>query len=285
MGEAKRRKTQQSPDRLAMLSKAFAVLGIQPAAPGFYNSPEFMAAERQNPELLNTYAEWVVRRPRDDAYDARVREIVPQVATMVGQWLDEEGIKGACLNASTALSMFLERLGIWAFVAKGSVSVGDLQQPHLSVRTWHAIDVLDHVGGFAGHAWVCAPPFIVVDVTLKRQHWREDAEFRDILPEPLLFDSARRVEPRFDDVVSDRMTAQVMSDFGRAGHYCAIPQLRQFIDVFGAWEAEIDRAIVRYVPNAVTASEEPLEGLDRRTLLKTKPITLWREKIKPRFAA
>ena len=287
MGEAKRRRAAPPVDRIHVLGQEFAALGISPAAPGFYNSPAFLAAERKNPELLNAYAEWVTRRPRDAAYEGRAREVVPALAAAVGEWLDAEEMRGNCLNASTALSMFLERLGIWSFVAKGSVSVGDRRRPHLGVRSWHVVDEVDHVGGFAGHAWVCAPPFRVVDVTLKRQHWRDDASFGHLLPEPMVIENADAIQPTCEDVVAEAIRMHEARRTGRVNpnfHHLVVPHLRWFTATFGAWECELGDALVRYIPSSVTAADVPLEDLDSSTVLKIRPIQFWQETVLPRFS-
>jgi predicted DNA-binding transcriptional regulator len=99
MGEASRRKkagVTLDNDRAATLRTQFAQMGVNPDDVGFYDTPAFMAAERQNPRVLERYGEWVVRRQRDMDYDTRVRAVVPRLAEILEAHLVEHGWLGDC---------------------------------------------------------------------------------------------------------------------------------------------------------------------------------------------
>jgi hypothetical protein len=120
MGEAKRKAgTMRAHGPMQRLHALFARIGVNPDEIAFYDSPAFQAAERADPSLLNSYAEWVFRRPRDPGYEGRVRASVPLVADILARRLAETGLAGTCLNASNILSRMLER----SFVARGSANI------------------------------------------------------------------------------------------------------------------------------------------------------------------
>ena len=112
MGESKRRAKSENGDPSAELASLFARLGISTDAPGFYDSPAFLRIEQRDPSFLDRYAEWVARRPRDPAYDEKVRAVVPVVAEVMARRLHEENLLGLCGNAATSMARVLDRLGV-----------------------------------------------------------------------------------------------------------------------------------------------------------------------------
>lgn len=79
MGEAKRRRNGDKV-RFERLNKELTNLGVKTNQLGFCDKREFLAAERRNPPSLETYAKWVMLRPRVAKYDANVDRIVPKLA-------------------------------------------------------------------------------------------------------------------------------------------------------------------------------------------------------------
>ncbi len=73
----------------------------------FYNSPAFLAAEQSDPSFLEFYGAWVRSCPRDAAYDAHVRAIVPRMAEIVADESIRDGQLGVCIDASMMLSKML----------------------------------------------------------------------------------------------------------------------------------------------------------------------------------
>lgn len=290
MGEAKRRaaagrevtppNADEAVDRLRRL---FAGLGIVPDEIAFYDSPAFIAAEQKDPEFLKAYAEWVMVRPRSSEYNAYVRSVVPKVANIVGHRLGVEQVYGACLNTAGGLVRMFDRLGIWSFVVCGSTNIQDLDHPELGSRYWWDVDKIDHPEGVAGHAWVCAPPYMIVDVTLKNQQWDGEG-FGDLLPEAILVDNGIRIVPKVSDIVSKGYRNYYAFKEGRYDpllHQRLKPDLKWMVNTFGAWQANVGRACLRYVPSAVTAIQEDLEEIGCGSNLRIRLVDIWNEEVMP----
>lgn len=149
-----------------VLSRLFGNRRISPDQVGFYNDPTFLAAERVDPAFLEFYGAWVRARSRDAAYDGHVRRIVPKIAEIIADEIIRDGQLGVCIDASMMLTKMFEIEGVWCYAAKGSLTVSapDLGEP---THFWMIDDE-----PAAGHVWVVAPPFEIVDVTLKGQLWQ-----------------------------------------------------------------------------------------------------------------
>ena len=74
--------TGQIPADRKVLARLFSNRNIPTDQIAFYNSPAFLAAEQADPAFLEFYGAWVRSCPRDAAYDAHVRAIVPRMAEM-----------------------------------------------------------------------------------------------------------------------------------------------------------------------------------------------------------
>ena len=108
-------------------------------------------------------------RPRDDAYNQHVRDVVPRLTEMLAAALLSDGMEGGCVAASGMMSRMLDRLGVWSFGVAGCLT--------LEVKTrslWRGlatVDDLDFPDAALGHSWVIAPPYHVVDASLMVQRW------------------------------------------------------------------------------------------------------------------
>lgn len=168
MGEAKQRKLHAAGAHDRLTAELLGA-GIDPTAFGFYDQPAFAAQEQRDTTYLEKYADWVMTRPIDEPYEAHVRATVPKLASLVAAALAADDMQGGCITAYSMLTRMLDRLGVWSF---GVIGSANLDVPHLELRrSLHTIDDKDHPGSVLGHAWVCAPPFFIVDASLALQHW------------------------------------------------------------------------------------------------------------------
>lgn len=247
--------------------------------PGFYDHPRFLAAEKSDPIYLNCYARFVQQRPRDDKYEARVRRVVPRVAKILHRELEAEGRLGACVDMSMVLSRILDEEQIWNYEVKGALT---LTFPRLIQRDPIYFWPMDIDGPKDGHVWVSAPPYNVVDLTVREQPYPNPTMGKMIAPFVLL-DSIRPVEPTVDDIVSAEARMLVRRQYGVIPpdlHFQENPTLRDVFAGFPANESRIGGVRMRYVPCAFGASEKPLEGITNQRWNGRYGFEIYRDMIK-----
>ena len=284
MGEAKQRKLWAAGAH-GRLTAEFVAAGIDPSAFGFYDQPAFQAQEQRDGAYLEKYAEWVATRPLDAAYEAHVRATVPKLASMVAAALAADDMQGGCMTAFSMLTRMLDRLGVWSFGIIGSANLG---VAHLDLRRClHTIDEKDHPDAVLGHAWVCAPPFYIVDAWLALQHWA-GTPMAPFVPPVVLADTAAApvVRPAVEDCVSVdvRMRyAEVEGGLDPSLHHRLEPRLAGFGGRFPAREVQLGQLHVRYVPIAIRQTTEPLELVNAGSGKGRPAIVIWDAEIAPAF--
>jgi hypothetical protein len=261
MGQAKHRK-QMHADEFNRLDRQLSGLGINTGEFGFTDRPAFHAAERHNPTLIEDYARWVMLRPRDQDYDAHVRATVPRLAQLVATVLAEDGLEGSCEMACSLLTKGLDRLGVWSVGIVGSATF-EVKGKDIW-RGLHTVDRRDFPGAKLGHTWVCAPPFVVLDASIKRQRWTGDI-IEPYIPFIILDEVGRKTKPTPIDVVSAEIRAQLMARSGSLPAniiYELEPNLRAFGETFPATEIVVDQLTARYVPTAAALSDGTFEDIN-----------------------
>ncbi len=244
------------PDRLPtnvkVLARLFANRGISTDRIAFYNEPAFLAAEKRDPSFLEIYAAWVRARPRDKAYDGRVRSVVPRMAQILEHEIRTDSQLGVCIDASMMLTKMLEEQGIWCYAAKGALTVS---APSL-VRPTHFWMIDDEPT--AGHVWVVAPPFEIIDITLKKQAYAFGEAA--ILPDSVVLETAPQIRPTADDFCSASVLEHA---FRRRGplpediHFRLSPQLERAATSLPSFEVTIGETALRYAVGGVTLSDGP----------------------------
>lgn len=284
MGEAKRRKIGRQSE-FKNLEDMFKLHGIRTSEFEFYDQPAFLRQEKISAEYLNNYAKWVALRPRDSAYDAHVRSVVPKLATIIAGALAEDGLKGACQLSTMLMTRMLDQLGVWSFGIQGSAS---FSVPSDDIwRGLHSVDVPDFPGATLGHSWVCAPPYFVVDPTAKIQQWINDATIVEYIPEVILDLDGKVTKPKVEDVVSAEIRMEYFQERGIDSptlHYELEPNLRNFGRLFPATELIVGELLCRYVPVAIRQSDEPLNGINTADGAPGRTgQELWTNLVKPAF--
>jgi hypothetical protein len=283
MGEAKQRKlrAQGAHDRL---TAEFIAAGIDPTSFGFYDQPAFLAREQRDPAYLERYAEWVASKPVDAAYAAHVYTTVPKVASLVAAALTADDMQGGCITAYSLLTRMLDRLGVWSF---GVIGSANLEVAHLGIRrSLHTIDVRDHPDAVLGHAWVCAPPFFVVDASLALQHWTGTAMAGHVPAVVLADESAPVIRPTVEDCASIRVRERHAAMEGCHDprlHLRLDPRLATFGGRFPAREVALGTLRVRYVPVAIKQPDVELERVNGSGRKGRSGATIWADEIAPAF--
>lgn len=282
MGEAKRRK-KLSIARFHQLDKQLTSLGVKTDQFGFCDQPAFLNAELHSPALLEVYAKWVMLRPRDPQYDLHVKTVVPKLANIIAQVLEEDRLEGSCEMACSLLTKGLDRLGVWSIGLVGS-STFEVKEKGIW-RGLHTVDRPDFPGARLGHTWVCAPPFVVVDASIKRQRWDGDAIY-PFVPNVILDLQGRVTKPTPLEVISPEIQAEMLASRGsipRNAIYELEPNLREFDETFPATEISVDRLTARYVPTAANLSDGTLEEINSVGERGRDGREIWNGAIAPAF--
>jgi hypothetical protein len=260
MGEATRRKKQRDAE-FQQADQRFRSVGIDTTRPGFYDQSAFLNQEKANPEYLKLCTRWLARRPLSEGYRRRAERVVPAVAESVAEMFVGSEMVASCMNGSAMLSRVLERAGIWNHVIHGSLV---LTVPREGVwRAFQTVDHRDFPGAVCGHAWVFAPPFHVVDVTIALQRW--DDEARPFVPAKVLTTFTSRVQVEIEDVVAARLRPQLRGSplWGkRELVYEAEPELREMEGYVPAMDLRVGEAQLRYVPVATRLPDTDLEAMN-----------------------
>lgn len=281
MGEAKQRAASVLDH--AAIDARLRELGIDTAQFGFYDQPAFMAQELRDGAFLGEYANWVASRPRTDDYDARVRAVVPKLASFVADLLKGRDMRGSCVHASSMLPPMLERMGIWSFGLKGALT---MEVPSRGI--WRGLATCDHrafENAELGHSWVMAPPFFIVDSTVKLQNLPNDP-ISEFMPKFVASEGGEIVAPGLKDIVSASVIAEAARYEGRADpqlHHRLEPELRGFGRIFPAREVHVDELVLRYVPIGARMSDVPLEEINADGGPGLTGAEAWDEHVAPAF--
>lgn len=257
MGEAAKKRAARSHE-FQSIDRLLRDDGIDTSLIEFYNQTSFLEKEKTDPRYARHLSRWLSRRPMSDSYQGRVSRVVPVVAERVANLFGESDMVASCVNGSFMLSKVLERAGIWNHVLHGSVV---LEVASRGIwRGFQTVDAEDFPGAVRGHAWVFAPPFHVVDVTIAKQRW--DSEERPFVPAHIISSFTSRLEVQLNDVVASRLfpTFETHPYWGqRRIIYDLVPGLREMEGDVAPMGVTVDEAKLRYIPVSTIIPEEPLE--------------------------
>lgn len=262
------------------LSNDFRSHGVDTDSPGFCDCDAFIQVEQTlHPEYLNNYAAFVSRQRYDADYLARATTTIKTVATLLHAELVDHGRLGACVDISGILGRMLEREGVWNCSIKGSLTITFPATSTLETKHFWSIDEGDFI---AGHAWVFAPPFTVVDIALKQQNF-SGAERRH-LPEMVLSQSSTPADVEAADYISP-VARQALNAHGiPEDHHlqaCA-PYLPKIFDCFPAIsELGPTGSHLKYAPMAVHAPDGTFETMSNMTFNGLTPYQLYTQKVRP----
>lgn len=161
-----------NPSTQQQLEDWFVQRGIDPSRPGVHDTPAFLRAEARDPGALNQVARLVEARSYTaDELQQSERKILA-AATAVADRIARDGRRGLCVTASSVLSRMLDELGVWNYTAKSNLTVYFPRTVSANSLSFHAVDTRQVE---APHAIVVAPPFTVIDVTVKHQMYEKQA--------------------------------------------------------------------------------------------------------------
>ena len=191
------------PGILSELEALFQSHRIPFSQPGFYDHDSFMHVEQHNPAFLENYARYVRYRDYTDEYLEETRDVIRRTAERLSNELQRDGRLSSCIIMTRALARILEKQGIWCYSIGGSLVVDPPSESGLSSVHFYAFDVVQRgdPGFDAAHAWVVAPPYDIVDLTIKQQPYSDKALTR-LLPDFILAEASATLSPQVGDYCS-----------------------------------------------------------------------------------
>jgi len=180
------------------LERWFTQRKIKFFQPGIHDQPAFLAAEQSNPRALEFMARYVEARNYSNLELDDARRKICVAAEAVAAWLSRDGRAGQCVTAASSLSRMLDEMGIWNYTAKANVSVHFPPEVGSSERYFYSVDE-----GMpqAPHAVVVAPPFTIIDPSIKFQAY-ETVAMGASLPKLVISDEMLPYRPRYREMVS-----------------------------------------------------------------------------------
>lgn len=260
---------------MTITARRFTALGITPDTPGFYDDPAFLQAETTDPALLHDYVRYVHDLQHSPEQLAHAEATVRSVATFLHERLVEDGRKGACVDMSLIMTRFLEREGVWSAAISGALRI----ETPLGETNFGPITV-GQTSASAAHAWVSAPPFAVVDVTVRQQPYASE-DFAALLPGTVLDHGASRGSPRGADFFDRDALFRFRQATGRlpsVNDACRIDSgiqrgLRDFTPV----SVKAGDVTLTYIPIAGQFMDLPLETATNLRLSGKYPAELYRD--------
>jgi hypothetical protein len=273
--------------RFSQLEKRLHEAGIPTDKAGFFDHPAFVVIEKRDSNFLDEYARFVHWRQFDTANLLRAEQIIKIVADELYQGLVLEGRLGGCIDTSMTMGRILDLYGVWNCVVRGSLRITfPAGSGHAPFCFW-PMDENDGSGREYGHKWLVAPPFSVIDVTLKLQDY--ERPFRDRLPEQVLAKDPPTTKGDAEDIFSPSAIRSVglqgLSPAQALAQY--VPKyVQSFAADFPAYLVQgPDGLQLKYVPVRIGGSDSPLKRIRSFMVQGRTAYEFYEQEIKPKLAA
>jgi len=161
---------------------------------------------------------------------------------------------------------------------KGSLTVSFPAKSNEETTYFWSVDHGDFV---AGHAWIYAPPFSIVDVAVKQQPY--SGRKSDYLPNMVLVESAPVAKVEVEDIISPSAVAELKYHRVPRNQYFnhVASQMNDMLKVFPAQLiSQENGCTMKYCPVAVHASDTPLEEMRNMDFGGDTPFQLYTKKFK-----
>lgn len=203
------------------------------------------------------YACFIQRRRYSDSYLSEADKVLRRVSEVLHQELVSDGRLGACIDASGVLTQGLELLGIWAYQVIGGLIVSFPSDSGIEAAYFYPYDMGTQFS--AAHSWIVAPPFAIIDVTIRTQPYSGDVNA--YLPNVVLEPNVTTVDYSVDDVCSpSHVSAAQRAGYSKAKLDKTIHEnLAEFHSVFPPSRLMHESTQLKYVPNGITSFDGPLE--------------------------
>jgi hypothetical protein len=273
--------------RFAKLQAFLNSLRIPTEKAGFFDHPAFLAVEQKAPSFLDEYARFVHWKPYDAEYLHRAEKISRIVANELHRGLVLEGRLGGCIDTSMTMGRILDLYGVWNCVVRGAFRItfpaGSGHRPISFVP----IDIADGSGKEYGHKWLFAPPFQIIDVTLKLQDY--DKPVHGLLPEQVLEKSLTICLANPEDIISSAAIQVILRQGGtpkQALKFHFPKYMDGFADDFPAHLLKQESGLLlKYIPVGFGTSECPLKTIQSYMVKGKTSYQYYQEEIKPKLVA
>jgi len=240
------------------IRKYFSKHHIDFSCPGFCDSPEFLSVEQKHPKILEDYARYIDTQKYSEAYIHNARKKIEVVSSVVRQAVEIDGRLGACVDASGIIGRMLDELGVWNYVPKVTLTVEFPAVSNISTRYFW---VLDEGEFTASHAVVVAPPFGLIDVTIKHQHYSSGE--KNYLPELVLCDKYRMDKWEPEDIANGELRQYLRNKKIGFKHFLKInfPHLLNVMNNFPAKSITMGGTKIKYVTVAIGGFQDKLPDI------------------------
>lgn len=263
---------------MTVTAQRFQALDISPDKPGFFDSPAFLAAEQHDGELLHDYARYVYGLRLRPAELSRAERIIRVAARFLHGRLVADGRLGACVDIAMTLSRFLEREGVWSVAMGGALQV----DTPIGSTNFGPISTPPPGRPAAGvpHAWVFAPPFAVVDLSIKQQPYPRP-QMLPFLPDMVLDQGETPGQPQGRHFFDAPDYLRFYAAHRRAPtveEACARNAgIRKGLKDFQPIQSAHERTTLTYIPIAGVFPDLPLETATNLVLSGQTPIELYHD--------
>ncbi|MDR0300851.1 MAG: hypothetical protein LBI04_00875 [Treponema sp.] len=258
----------------------FKDLGIDTSAPGFYNDPIFLEIERKIPSILNEYNKFVMAKKYSDEYLIYARKKIDIVVDILFDELSKSDRFGACIDISQILMLILEKEGIWSCMFDGSMTIEYNEELKIKPTYFHTVDYGDYS---AAHAWIAAPPYKIIDLSLSLQDY-EYSE-KQYLPKYVLTDNVTNAKIQPIDIVNPRLSLmskkpleEILDNFYGKNTY-----VLEFINNFPPVYVQSNKVKIKYIALRSGASDGQLESAKCLDFSGKTPFEIYEKKIKPKL--
>ena len=264
------------------LAKFFDNRSIDTSEIAFYNSEAFLKAEQNDPNILEMYACHVDQMALSSEKLEYNTACIETLCKIVYEFIATDDQLGTCVDLSGMLSKFLEAYGVWNYCISGSMN---FYNPALEVEGnttyFWAFDTTRVVG----HAWCVAPPYAVIDLSVKSQPF--SANEKDLVPNYILQKPSKIVQATTRDHVSPEiriMSLGEVSNLSEKAYYNLAPNVRKFDERFPCYEFMIGNTKFRYLCAGVTMSDAmSINDLRGRKWRNKYPSEIFEDVVKPQM--
>lgn len=269
---------------LTEIKEIFDEKGIPFDKPGFCDHPNFAKVEEKDPEFLNIYARFVSLISDNKKYKKFARSIIDSSSVLFLRAIKRNGRLGACIDASCTFSKMLDQLGIWNFVVKGAFTLQYQNKPHLPPIYFWPLDT--NTKAAAGHVWIYAPPYYILDLTITLQPY-DSPEYLESIPDYIKEEFGLPYQPKVNDLCSPEIKRYWL----RNG-FCpsSIEELylsgalqKDFLKAFPARRINFGKAHGSFIPVATGGYNCSLEEIKTISFEGLQASEFFNKNIKPHF--